>query len=202
MRDAIGVAHVAHITKDPMNHPPARSSHFLSALAVALLTLPLAGCGAGEPDTPPEPSSAIASNFPGLAAASGDPTPSSMVTLNPAAGSVEQAAGPFDNRFTFKDLRLSRDAVRGTVTVTSDISELLELQVVAGFHDSSGKLLGTARFTHHLDGTHDHGGGESEAAATPGVEHFHSEEFTIKVPEELRSRVVSASVSVPVLVNE
>lgn len=185
-----------------MNHPPARSPRLLLVLATGLLTLPLVGCGAGTADTPPEPSSAIATSFPGLTAASGEPTPSSMMTIRPAAGSVQQAPGPFDNRFTFQDLRLGKDAVTGTVTVTSDISELLELQVVAGFHDASGKLLGTARFTHHLDGTHDHGGGEVEKPPTPGVEHFHSEEFTIKVPGELRAKAVSASVSVPVLVNE
>ncbi|WP_420175056.1 hypothetical protein [Luteococcus sp. OSA5] len=185
-----------------MNQSRSRTNLYVLAATIGLAMLALSGCGAGEPEAPPEPSSAVATSLPGLTAASGDPTPTSMMTVRPAAGSVQQAPGPFDDRFELKDLRLTKTQVSGSVTVTSDISELLELQVVAGFHDASGRLLGTERFTHHLDGTHAHGEGESEPPVTPGVEHYHSEEFTITVPQELRGKVVSASVAVPVLVNE
>ncbi|MBC7723951.1 MAG: hypothetical protein H7146_04265, partial [Burkholderiaceae bacterium] len=80
--------------------------------------------------------------------------------------------------------------VSGAVRITSDVSDLLELEVVAGFYDVDGTLLGTDRFVHHLgDEVHD----------GPPVE---SEAFTIAVPAPLAGRVGAVAVGVPVLVNE
>lgn len=117
-------------------------------------------------------------------------------------GSVVQVKGPFDDRLTLDQLAYDGRQVTGRVTITSDVSELLELQVLAGFHDADGRLIGTARFTHHLDGAHDHGGAEQESPAAPASTAQPSEEFTIAVPQELRGRARSATVAVPVLVNE
>jgi hypothetical protein len=92
----------------------------------------------------------------------------------------------------FEGLAFEGQAATGTVRVTSDVSDLLELQVLAGFYDDRGNLLGTARFVHHL-GTegHEHAGPSEEGEA-----------FTIPVPAGLGPQAVSAAVGVPVLVNE
>ena len=76
--------------------------------------------------------------------------------------------------------------------VTSDVSDLLDLQVLAGFYDHDGALLGTGRFVHHLEQGHD------DQAGTP----VEQQAFRIDVPADLRGRAVSAAVTVPVLVNE
>ncbi len=90
-------------------------------------------------------------------------------------------------------LRLRDGVVTGRLTVTTDVSELLELEVVAGFYDARGRFLGTARWVHHLDesGEHGHAGPPEE-----------SETFRVVAPARLRERVASAAVGVPVLVNE
>jgi hypothetical protein len=100
--------------------------------------------------------------------------------------------GPFDDRFVVEGLAFDGQAATGAVRITSDVSELLELQVLAGFYDDGGNFLGTARFVHHLgsDG-HEHAGPSDEG-----------EVFTIPVPDELKSRAASAAVGIPVLVNE
>ena len=102
-------------------------------------------------------------------------------------------AGPFDDRLALGVLRLRDGVVTGRLTVTTDVSELLELEVVAGFYDTRGRFLGTARWVHHLDesGEHGHAGPPEE-----------SETFRVVAPARLRERVASAAVGVPVLVNE
>lgn len=154
-------------------------------------TLLVRGAGPGT-DEVPDPASAARTAFPGLAAAGGDPELPGLAAARPAPGTVEVVAGPFDDRLDLGGLRLDDDSVTGTVTVTSDVSELIELQVVAGFYDAGGTLLGTGRFTHHAgDQEHGHAGPPSE-----------EETFEVAVPEDLGGTVVSAAVGVPVLVNE
>jgi hypothetical protein len=72
------------------------------------------------------------------------------------------------------------------------VSELLELQVLSGFYDVDGRLLGTGRFVHHLDGHHGHAGADPHA----------SERFSIAAPRRIQARTVSAALGVSVLVNE
>ena len=59
-------------------------------------------------------------------------------------------------------LRLDAAGVHGSATITSDVSDILELEVVAGFYDDQGRLLGTGRFVHHLDE------GTGHATRSPG----------------------------------
>jgi hypothetical protein len=101
-------------------------------------------------------------------------------------------AGPFDDRLRMRHLDLAGDVVAGSVDVTSDVSDILELQVLAGFYDRHGSLLGTGRFVHHLveDG-HQHTGPPEEEV-----------DFRIAAPQRIRDRVAAAAVGVPVLVNE
>jgi hypothetical protein len=131
--------------------------------------------------------------FTGLSHATGEPTLPSLHGLHPAPRTVEQASGPFDDRFTLHGLSFDGVRVRGSATVTSDVSDLLELQAVAGFYDREGRLLGTARHVHHL--------GESSAGVHAGLP-SETERFVIAVPAQWRGRAVSAAVGVPVLVNE
>lgn len=180
-------------------------THLVVPLLAAALLLP--GCAATATDSSsavPDPSQAVQTQLPGLSTPSGEPEVSSMATMSPSAGQLVQAPGPFDDRFRFDELRLDKGTVTGSVTVTSDVSELLELQVVAGFHDEQGTLLGTERFTHHLEATHAHDAGEAHGheSGSPGATPFPHQDFRLQAPAAYRDRVVSASVGVPVLVNE
>jgi hypothetical protein len=153
------------------------------------------GSGAGAASVQVDPATAARTSFPGLASATGEPVLPGLRTSAPAPGSVEPLAGPFDDRFTWKRLALSGVTVRGSLLVTSDVSTLLELQVLVGFYDRAGDYLGPGRFTYHLDesehGGEEHAGPPSELA-----------EVEVAAPARFRDRVASAVVGVPVLVNE
>ena len=67
--------------------------------------------------------------------------------------------------------------VSGSATVTSDVSEILEFEALAGSYDRQGNLLGTARHIYHLDEStaeHAHEGAPEQTQA-----------FNIPVPSEL-----------------
>jgi hypothetical protein len=138
---------------------------------------------------------AARTTFAGLAHAIGEPTLPSLRGLHPAPGTVAQAAGPFDDRFKLQGLAFDGARVRGSATITSDVSDVLEFQAVAGFYDRKGRLLGTAQHVHHADESS--GGAHSDAG--PPEE---TQRFTIAVPKQWRGVAVSAAVGVPVLVNE
>lgn len=140
---------------------------------------------------PPNPASALKTEFPGLEHATGEPQLPGIRTADPEPGAVATVAGPFDDRFTLSELDLGADAVTGRLHITSDVSDLLELQVLAGFYDARGRLLGTGRFVHHDLEERQHSGPPSEL-----------ERFSVTIPPRLRDRVASAAVGVPVLVNE
>jgi len=166
----------------------------VSGLALSGLIVWGVNAAALTAHAPSAPPFAVATTLPGLAAPTGEPQLASIARLHPIAGAVVPAAGPFDDRFVLQDLRFDGTQVSGTVDVTSDVSEVLELQVLAGFYDTNGALLGTDRFVHHLtdDGSTD---------PTTGTPQEHTV-FSIAVPAELAGRAVSVSLGVPVLVNE
>jgi hypothetical protein len=139
-----------------------------------------------------DPSTAARTSFPGLRPPHGEPTLPDLRTASAVPGTVIQLTGPFDDRFELRHMALEGHVVTGSLEITSDVSDLLELQVLAGFYDRHGSLLGTGRFVHHLqeDG-HQHAG--------PPIE---TEDFEISAPRQFRDRVASAAVGVPVLVNE
>ncbi|GHG55718.1 hypothetical protein GCM10012320_27750 [Sinomonas cellulolyticus] len=164
----------------------------LPAITAAAL---LAGCSAAPAATSgpaPQPVS-VQTQLPGLAAPTGEPDLPSLKATRPQPGQAVRADGAFDDRFEIDGLAFDGEAAAGAVRITSDVSDLLELVVVAGFYDRDGKLLTTARFEHHVDGDagHQHAGPPSE-----------SEEFRIPVPAEFAGRAESAAVGAPVLVNE
>ncbi|PKW26608.1 hypothetical protein [Phycicoccus duodecadis] len=174
-----------------------------AALVLALVVLFGAGWvvattthGEGASAAPVAPRTARTA-LPGLVpAASADPGLISLASLHPAPGTVARAPGPFDDRFRLDGARLDGRSVRGTVTVTSDVSDLLELEVVAGFYDAEGRLLGTGRFVEH----HEEGAGDEPHAA--GGRPSEARAVSIPVPADLQGREVSAALGVTVLVNE
>jgi len=68
-----------------------------------------------------------------LQPAAGEPELPSLASLHPAPGTAVAASGPFDDRLVLSDLAFDGDAVRGSVQVTSDVSDVLDLQARAGF---------------------------------------------------------------------
>ncbi len=74
------------------------------------------------------------------------------------------------------------------VDVTSDVSDVLALELVADFYDGAGRLLGSGRAEHS----------DEEMHGTPG------QPLDLVVPADRAwsARVASAVLSVPVLVNE
>ena len=101
-------------------------------------------------------------------------------------GTVVRTAGPFDQRFQLSSFHLERGAVTGTLAVTSDVSELIDLQVMVGFYDRRGSLLGTASYDKH-----------GEGSRPDEVVHFR-----VTAPTAARGDAAAAAVGVPVLVNE
>ena len=139
-----------------------------------------------------DPLAAAKTAFPGLPTPTGEPTLPGLRDTHPSPGTVVPIAGPFDDRFELIRLQLTSQSVTGIVTITSDVSDLLELQVLAGFYDERGNYLSSRRFVHHLEEEgHHHSGPPSER-----------EQFSIQIPQRLLDRVSSATVGVPVLVNE
>jgi hypothetical protein len=118
----------------------------------------------------------------------------------PPPNSVRVVPGAFTDRVRFDRLRLVQargaSAVTGTMTVTSDVSEIIVAEVVVGFYDGRGSLLGTQTVAIE-EFEHDHGGGH---AVEPPVTKIEGE------PQRLSVRgprgAVSATVSLPTLVNE
>lgn len=143
-----------------------------------------------------DPMAAARTELPGVTTARGEPRLAGLRSATPRRGTVGTVPGPFDDRFDWSGLRLDDGAVRGSLTVTSDVSDLLELQVLAGFYDARGRFLGTARWTYHLDESvhgpgHDHAGPPDEKRWV-----------VVSAPARFRGRVSSAAMGVPVLVNE
>jgi hypothetical protein len=146
------------------------------------------GGGAGDPQA------AARTSFPDLQPAPGAPTLPSLATLDPGPGTVAEAAGPFDDRYRFQRLAFDGTTVTGTAAVTSDVSDILELEALAGFYDRDGALVGTARDVYHRD--------ESTVDPTHTGLPDEVHPFRIRVPAKLQGIAVAAAVGVPVLVNE
>jgi hypothetical protein len=168
----------------------------LTVVLAVVLVLGAAGAwlGSRSPDSTAAPQAAARTSFPDLEPAASEPMLPSLQTLHPASGSVVEAPGPFDDRFHFQLLAFAGATVSGTAAITSDVSDLLELEVQVGFYDRNGVLVGTASDVHHLDES-------SVDHAREGVP-VEKHRFAVDVPRELRGVAVAAAVGVPVLVNE
>ncbi|WP_405495239.1 hypothetical protein [Nocardia sp. NBC_00511] len=158
-----------------------RVSALLSGLAVASVVFG-AGCA-------PAPNTTTAAPAPSMPAPKTAAPP--VAALIAAAGEVRVEPGPFTDRVRVTGTRLDGSTVHGTLTVTSDISDVLALEVHAAFYDAAGRLSGTGMFQH----------ADAESVTAVHVPHGTGIDFTITATSA--ANPVSAVVlSIPVLVNE
>lgn len=166
-------------------------------LGLALPLLITTACGSTDrpaADSRPAGAARLAAlTAPGTATPQPVPPPAGRIRPVPAPGTVSRAPGPFDSRFTLDRLALAAGVATGRLTVTSDVSELIVLEVHAAFYDRAGGLLGGGvQVIEEGDGSKDdrhpaeHGGAEVRvSAARPWA-----------------ALVSSVVLAVPVLVNE
>ena len=162
-----------------------------AVIASALMTCTVVGIVAvslAAPPSAPDPAAttheAVMRHLPGLVPADGEPTLPGLADAAPAAGTVGRVDGPFDARIDLATDAFDGRAVSGTVTVTSDVSDILELEVLAGFYDASGRLLGSATWVAEASDHHgtESGGTAADQAGAPPVE---TVRFSVEVPSGL-----------------
>lgn len=168
-----------------MNRPALTLPAALLGLALAAGTTACSASDASAPSTTPT----VQTSFAGLPTPSGDPELDGIASAHPAPGAAVWVKGPFDDRFEVTGARFDGSALRGEIDVTSDVSTLLELQVLAGFYDTEGHYLGEGRWTLHSD---DHDLGHPDETV----------DFVVRVPAAYAGKAVAAAAGVPVLVNE
>ena len=150
-------------------------------LALALLT----GCSAGSSHGSSD--AMVAPSFVPLAPPA-EASPQPTLAPVPAPGTVTLAQGPFDDRFTLDGLALATGTVTALLTITSDVSDLINLEVAVAFYGTDGALLGTGR----------------QVTGTDESEPFHTTAGVAGLPLRIDGPVgaSSAVVRIPVLVNE
>lgn len=153
-------------------------------LILGLLAVSVVGCSS-TPDAPaPTPAAA-----PMAAPRSAEP-PAAAVSVAP--GEVRLTPGPFTDRVRLSGTRLEGATVRGTLAITTDVSDVLALEVSAAFYDAGGHLVGTGTFAH---------ADEEPVSGGPHVPSNDGIPFTItSAPSD--ASVAAAVLSIPVLVNE
>ncbi|KOU35664.1 hypothetical protein [Streptomyces sp. WM6378] len=162
----------------------------LAALALALATACGGGSGGSGAEDAPDPVPSVSFAAPEQAAA-----PAAYRKL--AKGEVRLEQGPFTDRVKITGSALAAgSAVTGHLAVTSDVSELIALELSAAYYDADGKLLGTGSFQYAEAGHDDHAGAPAPAAEGAGID------FEVRPKASLTGTPTSAVLSVPVLVNE
>lgn len=168
-----------------------------SALVVAAVTLLCltSACSAPQPSPSPTPET-VQTVGPTLSPTPGQTPMPGVAKARPSAGEALLVDGPFNDRFHIDGLTFDGARVAGEVVVTSDVSEIIDLQVQVGFHDAAGALIGTSGFDHHGHGHDESAHADHSAQDHPTVA------FDIAVPAGIAGAAVSVSVGVPVLANE
>lgn len=116
----------------------------------------------------------------------------------PAQGEVRVEEGPFTDRIRLTRLTLTGgSAVSGHLAITSDVSDVLALELSAAYYDSRGRFIGTGSFQYQEEGQDAEGGHHHDGPRAAG------EGIDFKAPAtKLTGTAAAAVVSVPVLVNE
>ncbi|MEV7423585.1 hypothetical protein [Streptomyces sp. NPDC091212] len=175
------------------------------APAVALLVALTAGCGAGGDtgddarEKAGEPAATATSVA--LPAPRSAPEPADTVAAPARSGEVRVEQGPFTDRVRLTGLKLTGEpAVTGHLTITTDVSHVLALEVRAAYYDDAGRLLGTGTFEYQEEGAE---GGHAHADAAHGGSEAGGAGIDLTVPaKKLTGTPAAAVLSVPVLVNE
>ncbi|MCX5388059.1 hypothetical protein [Streptomyces sp. NBC_00083] len=180
-----------------------RRSRTAAPAVLALVTLALAtGCGGGageRAEAAPDPVPSVSFAAPRQAAA-----PAAHRELG--KGEVRLDQGPFTDRVKVTGAALGAgSAVTGHLTVTSDVSDLIALEVRAAYYGADGGLLGTGTFRYAEEGHDGHPGGHTPAAEGAGID------FTVRpaAPDGTSTPAgapigtpAGVVLSIPVLVNE
>lgn len=180
----------------PAQPPAPRSRRALVAVGVAAVVLVAAVIGGWvvlrDDPAPTEPGlSAVDQRDPELQPGV-PPSAAPRLTAPPAAGTVDLRPGPFTDRVRIDGLRLvpgTAPVVTGRLSVTTDVSDLISLELVADFYDRTGRLVGSTR-TAYGDAERPHIEGEDESVA-----------FRLAAPAGAGTAVF-AVLSIPSLVNE
>lgn len=123
-----------------------------------------------------------------------EPAPATLATP-PAPGMVGRRSGPFDDRYELRQTALAGGVASARLVVTSDVSALITVELVADFYDVSGRLLGTSTTVH----SEDHG---SDPATPDAQAEQNGVPLTVAADPAWRAQVSSVVLSVPTLVNE
>ncbi|MFB8000758.1 hypothetical protein [Nocardia sp. NPDC056000] len=115
--------------------------------------------------------------------------PAASITAGP--GEVRLEPGPFTDRIQLTGTRLDGTTVHGRLAITTDVSDVLALEVQAAFYDAAGKLVGTGHFEH-----------ADEEAMGGGTHIPHDDGIDFTIPAPAGAAVSAAVLSIPVLVNE
>jgi hypothetical protein len=185
---------------------PAPSRHhrrglvlLLAVAAVVGVALALPMAGRDQPDPRPaalDPASLV----PTIAPVAPDAAVAAQLPPTVQPGTAALVAGPFSDAVELGALQLrpgDEATVTGTVRLTADVSTLLVMDLEAAWYDAAGALLGTSRTTlRQPDFTRAYDAGLIDArfgAALP---------FSVPAPVDVAGRAATATVGVPVLVNE
>lgn len=166
------------------------------ALLAAGLLLPalLAGCtGSGDGTDARDAAAPLPSVS--LPAPRRAPAPAAVLATPVRGGEVRVEDGPFTDRVKFSGLKLGRGAsVTGHLAITSDVSDVLALELRAAFYDDGGHLLGSGTLQYQEE---DPAGGHSAGPRAEG------DGIDVTVTADgVTGTPAGAVLSLPVLVNE
>ncbi|MBA2807794.1 hypothetical protein E0500_010325 [Streptomyces sp. KM273126] len=179
-----------------MRHPiRLTTAAALGALALASLTGCSSSPAAKDREAEPLAAGTSAAALPPPRSA---PSPAATLPAPPKRGEVRIEEGPFTDRVRLTGLSLTGgSAVSGHLAITSDVSDVLALELRAAYYDAEGRLVGTGSFEYQEEGQEADGGHHHDGPRAAG------EGIDFKAPAtELTGTAAAAVVSVPVLVNE
>ncbi|MEC3956454.1 hypothetical protein VMT65_25700 [Nocardia sp. CDC153] len=153
-------------------------------LIVGVFAVLVAGCSSSPRPATPAPAPAP------IAAPRTTEPPATAVSVAP--GEVRLSPGPFTDRVRLTGTRLDGPSVHGTLAITTDVSDVLALEVHAAFYDATGHLVGAGTFEH---------ADEEPVAGGPHIPSNDGIPFTITATP-VDATVAAAVLSIPVLVNE
>ncbi len=164
----------------------ARALAVRGAMIAGLLAVAAFGAGCA-PASDPAPSGPVATPI-----FTSKPAVAPAASITAGRGEVRLEPGPFTDRIQLTGTRLDGNAVHGRLAITTDVSDVLALEVHAAFYDAAGTLVGTGHFEHADEEAM---GGGSHQPHNDGID------FTI-VAAPADAAVSAVVLSVPVLVNE